>query len=232
MAIGPQRLGQRCDLAIGEAEGLEVGQLAADMHINPDDHDTGQSRGAGIDFTRLGDGNSEFVFRFAGGDLGVGLGINVGVHPHRNGRNNAQRRSHLAQRLHLGFAFNVELADAALKRDAHLLARFGDAGKHDPLTRNARRLGPQVFSDRHHVDPRTRLPQDAQDGDVGKRLHRKANKMRHPSKGLIEEAEMAQERGGRVDIDRRPDRGRDFGYRHVFGKELTVAIEKVVHARL
>ena len=34
--VGPERLGQFRDLAIGLLKGSEIGELAADMHVDPD----------------------------------------------------------------------------------------------------------------------------------------------------------------------------------------------------
>ena len=53
---------------------------------------------------------------------------------------------HLVERQHLGLALDVELADAAFERDAHLGAGLAHAGEHDPLARHAGGAGPAVFA--------------------------------------------------------------------------------------
>ena len=66
------------------AERIELGDLAADMHVDADDAHALELGGAGIDVAGAADRNAEFVLRLAGGDLGVGLRVDVGIDADRN----------------------------------------------------------------------------------------------------------------------------------------------------
>ena len=65
--------------AEGGFERFQIGDLAADMHIHADDLDAFQRRGFGVSLARMGEGNAEFGFRRAGGDLGMGPGVDIGI---------------------------------------------------------------------------------------------------------------------------------------------------------
>ena len=62
----------------------QIGDLAADMHVDASDLEARQLGGMGIDRARAAQRNPELVLRLAGRDLGVGLGIDVGIDPHRD----------------------------------------------------------------------------------------------------------------------------------------------------
>ena len=70
----------------GIAERLELGDLAADMHVDAGDLDARQLGGAGIDLARAADRDAELVLGLAGGDLVVGLGVDVGIDAQRDMR--------------------------------------------------------------------------------------------------------------------------------------------------
>jgi hypothetical protein len=121
--------------------------------------------------------NAELVLGLAGGDLFMGARIHVRVHAHGDRRGLAHGGRDLRQDLKLRLAFDVELADAALQRHAHLLGGLADAGKHDPLPRHTGGLRAQVFAARDHVHPGAQPGQMRQDRLVGIRLHREADKV-------------------------------------------------------
>ena len=61
----------------GVVEGLQVRDLAADMHVDAGHRDARQRRGARIDGPGLRDRDAELVLRLAGRDLVVRLGVDV-----------------------------------------------------------------------------------------------------------------------------------------------------------
>ncbi len=63
----------------GIVERLQLGDLRADMHVDAGHLNTRQFSGFVVDFTGALPGNAELVFRLAGGNLGVGHGVHVGV---------------------------------------------------------------------------------------------------------------------------------------------------------
>ena len=56
--------------------------------------------------------------------------------------------------------------------------------------------------------------------------------MIHARKRIVEQVEMAQQRRGGIDVDRRADSGGDLGQAYVFGVQHTVFIEKMIHLRV
>ena len=81
----------------GIAEGAEVGDLAADMHVHAARVDAGQRAGKAIERKRLGEGDAEFVLGLAGRDLVMGLGVDIGVDAKRDAGGEPERRRDLAQ---------------------------------------------------------------------------------------------------------------------------------------
>ena len=71
----------------------------------------------------------------------MGLGVDIGVHPDRDGRDLTQRLRNRVELRHLGFGFDVELPNAPFKRQPDFRRRFADTRKNDPVTRYARGLG-------------------------------------------------------------------------------------------
>ena len=86
MPLAAQQKRQIAHFFIGLAERVQIGQLAADMHVDAHHLDARKGCGQGIDGRGLGDGDAELVFGFAGGDLFMGLGIDIGVDAHRDRR--------------------------------------------------------------------------------------------------------------------------------------------------
>ena len=56
--------------------------------------------------------------------------------------------------------------------------------------------------------------------------------MVHPLQRFVEEAEVAQQRGGGIDVERRADLGRDIGKGHILGVQGAVFVKKMIHAAL
>ena len=98
-------------------ERLKIGDLAADMNVDADDLDALQAGRLRVGLARAAPGNAELGFRRAGGDLGVGPGIDIGIDA--DGDRRASRPCAAAtslKRLKLGLAFDIELIDAGLER--------------------------------------------------------------------------------------------------------------------
>ena len=68
--------------------------------------------------------NAEFVALEAGGNVGVRLGIDVGVHTQTDWGDFAHAHRHFAEHIELGFTFDVEAADAHLQCLFHFVAGF------------------------------------------------------------------------------------------------------------
>ena len=70
------------------------GELRADVHLQAAQPQVLQLAGAGIDALDLLEGDAEFVFVGAGGDLGVRVRVHVRIHAHGHGRDFLQARGH------------------------------------------------------------------------------------------------------------------------------------------
>ncbi len=108
VAVGAQRpheFGQNPE------RGFHLGQisdLAADMHVGAGHFDSGQLRRAGIDRAGARDRNAELVFGLAGGDLGMGAGVDIGIDAQRNPRGLAGLDGELRQQFELGLGLDID----------------------------------------------------------------------------------------------------------------------------
>src|SRR5690606_26850404 len=90
----------------------------------------GQRGGAAVEVQRVGKGDAELVALEAGGDVGVGLRVDVRIDAQRDRRLLAEFAGDRVQVVELGGRFDVEAADAGLQRLAHLGTSLADAGEH------------------------------------------------------------------------------------------------------
>ena len=74
--------------------------------------DAGKCRGKTIKRKRLAVGNAELVLGLAGGDLVMGLRVDVGIDAERDACREPERRCRLAQSTKLGLQLDVEGEDA------------------------------------------------------------------------------------------------------------------------
>ena len=84
MTVGAQLAHEIGEQREGVAERIELGDLAADMHVDAGDAHAFELGGAGIDLARAADRNAEFVLGLSGRDLGVRLRIDVGIDADRD----------------------------------------------------------------------------------------------------------------------------------------------------
>ena len=229
--VGAKRARKLRHLEIGRLEGREVRQLAADVDVDPHDLDPRQPRGLGIDLARPGNGNPELVVIAPRRDLLVRLRVDVGVHPHGDGRDRPHLRRHRGKPGELRLALHVELADPALERHAHLARGLAHPGKDDPVAGHACGLRAQVLAARHHVHARSERRHEPDHGLVGIGLHGVADEVRPPGQRLLEKPEMPGQRGRRIDIEGRTHLRRDVGDRDILGMEDAVTVKEMVHRR-
>ncbi len=228
--VGAQREGQLGDLAVGRGEGLQRGELRADVDVDADDLDSGHAARGGVYRARAGDRHAELVLAAPGGDLVVGARVDVRVDAQRDRRAQAEPARHLVQRGELGLALDVDLPDPALERDAHLVPRLAHAGEDDALPRHPRGAGPRVLAGADHVHAGAEIRQDPQHREVRVRLDREADQpLRRPGQRLVEHPEVPAQRGRRIEVERGAHRRRDLGDRHLLGVQDAAAVEEMVH---
>ena len=127
VAVGAQRLHE---IGKNPERGFhlgKIGDLAADMHVGAGHLDARQLCRAGIDLARPQNRNAELVLGLAGGDLGVGAGIDVRIDPYRNPRGLAGLDRELRQQFQLGFGLDVDAENVRRQRRAQFGLGLADA---------------------------------------------------------------------------------------------------------
>ncbi len=230
-AIRSQRRHQVDQHGDGVVIGLQIGDLAADMHVDADDPDARQAGGALVDGAGALPGNAELVLGLARGDLLVRLGVDIRVDAQRDRRGLAQRRSARRQNFELRLGLDVEAVDAGGEREIHLARRLADAGEDDLLGRNAGGKRAAQFAFRDDVGAGAELCQGAQHRLVGIRLHGIAHQRIQPVERLGKHLVVPRQGRGGIAIERRADRLGDVRQRDILGKQDAIAVIEVVHVR-
>ena len=83
----------------------------------------GSFAACGIDRARAADRDAELVLGLAGRDLGVGLGVDVGIDAHRHIGGAALAGGDRGQQLQLGLGLDVDAEDALVERQRQLAPR-------------------------------------------------------------------------------------------------------------
>ena len=192
-------------------ERIEIGDLAADMHVHAGCLDAGKLARQTIKRNGARERHAEFVLGFPGCDLVMGFGIDIRVDAKRQFRARSLRRSDLAQQSKLGLGLDVESEDAFLQREGHLLAGLADAGEHDLLRGDidGERAAKLALGDDIHAG--AGACQSGKHAEIGIGLDRIADERVGPGEGLGEDAIMPLKRRGRIAIEGRADRGGEVG---------------------
>ncbi len=212
---------------IGERR--QIGDLAADMHVDACHLQTRQACGMAIDLARPTDRNAEFVLGLAGRDLGMRLRIDIRIDADRDSDAAPSARCDLRQQVEFRLGFDVDAQDAGLDRGGQFGGGLADPGKHDLLRRNAGGQHALQLAGRHHVGAGTESRQRRDHALIGIGLDRVADQRRHVGKGVGEDAIMALQRRRRIAIERRTDRVGESGDIYRLGVKPAVAIGKMVH---
>ena len=75
--------------------------------------------------------DAEFVVSQPGGNIRVGLGVNVWIHANRDRRGFAHGTGDFRQDLEFRFGFDIEAVDTHFQSPAHFARLFAYAAKHD-----------------------------------------------------------------------------------------------------
>ena len=138
---------------------------------------------------------------FSGGDLGVGLGIDIRIDAKRDTGRGAARTCNLAQRAKLGLRLDIEAENAGIERKRHLGARLADPGEDDLPRRHTSRQRPVYLAFRNDVSAGAELRERADDGEVGVGLDRIADKRVAGRERLGEDAVMPLDRRRGIAIE-------------------------------
>ena len=138
----------------------------------------------GIDLTRPAQWNAKLVLRLAGRDLVVGLGIDVGIDPHRDIGDATLAGRDRGQELKLRLGFDVDAEDALIDRKRELARSLADAGKHDLVRRNAGEPRTLELALRHNVGAGAKARECLDHGLIRVRLHGVADEGGHAREHL------------------------------------------------
>ena len=157
--------------ALGEVdERLHIGDLAADVEVQPHIFDVGETPGVADGGEHVVHRQAKLVFVQSRGDFGVGVGIHVGIDaeshtcrlPHLSG--NGVDVFQFRQTLH------IEAGDAYFEGEPYLPISFAHTGKHNLVGREALGKSSAHFAAAHAVGPEPGLGDGAQDGRRGTSL--------------------------------------------------------------
>ena len=220
---------ERQDFLHRQLEGLHLRELRANVHLNSAQAEVLQLAGARIDGLDLLEGDAEFIFVGAGGDLGMCPSIDVGIHAHGDGSDLLQSRRDLVDADQLRLALDVEGIDALAQRELDLLLRLAHA-REDAMARvAARRDDAAQFPAADHVEAAAHVGQRAHDGHVRVGLHRVADEVIERGESLIELAEMILQRVLGINVERRAETFHQRLDGGAFAIQLSTDETKIVH---
>jgi hypothetical protein len=228
VAIGAERLDQLGHEAEGVAERFEVGDLAADMHVDADGFDIGQFGDALIDFARALIGNAELVLALTSRDLGVRARIDVRIDADGDAGCEAHVASDHRETFEFGFALDVETLDTGGEALAHFGDGFCDAREDDLFGRNAGGEGALQFAARDDVGAAAFAGHQGQHGLVRIGLHGVGHQRRDALKGFAHDADMAAQGCRGIDIKRCADLFSQLVEIDVLGIKRAVAVLEMV----
>ncbi len=205
VAVGAQRAHEIGEQREGVVERLQIGDLAADVHVDAGDAQALQLAGVRIDLARAADRNAELVLRLAGRDLGVGPGIDVRIDAHRDARGAPFRGRDAREQFQLGLGLHVDAQNAGVDRRGEFVCGLADAGEHDLLRRHTRRERALQFTARDHVGAGAKTRERRDHRLVGVRLHGVADERGHIRERIGEHAVVPLQRRGGIAVERRAD---------------------------
>ncbi len=232
VAVGAQHLHEFGQQPERGFQRPEIGDLAADMHVDAGDLDPRQLCRAGIDRAGMNQRDAELVLGLAGRDFCVRTGIDVGVDPNRDPRDPARLGGEPRQQFEFGLGFDVDAENVRRQRRAQFGLGLADPREQDLVRRKARGQRPLQLAAGNHVGAGAELRQRAQHRLIGIGLHGVADQRLLVGEGLAEHPVMALQGRGRIAIERRADRIRQFDKIDRLGVKHAVAIVEVIHGEL
>ena len=220
--LAGQMLGQVRQPPVGVGKGLDLQQLAADVHGQRLQPHVGQGLHLAHQRRNIVEGQAEFVASGAGGDLGQRLRVDIRVDPQGDGRGLAQPPGGGIEGFQLGPALDVELQDPGSQPGFQLGRLLGDPGKNDLLWRYA--PGQRALELTGGDD----IGADAVAGDVGDDvgvhvgLDGVADQRVERGEGGLQALDLRADMGAGVDIQRRAVLRGQWRQRHARQLQRTV----------
>ena len=133
------------------------------MHLDADDLDVAHFRGALVNCRRLAEGDPKFILVRSGGDVFVGVRIDVRIDAQANRRAQLFRTCDFVDVFELGLALDIETVNALLEPVLNFFSRFADARKRAFFRIGARFDRAKKFAAGNDVEPGAFLGEQFQD---------------------------------------------------------------------
>lgn len=146
---------------------LKVKNLTADMEVEAAVAHIGHGLRALDAGQQVLNGDAKFILVQTGRNLGMGMGIDVGVDAEGHGGYDAHLGGEGVDDFQFGQTFHIEAADAGLERGANLLVRFTYAGKDDAVGREAAGHGLLYLATTDTVGTEAGLREALEDARIG-----------------------------------------------------------------
>ena len=217
---GAQFPGQRQHLVQGFENRAGVQDLRPDVATHAFGHQVAELPRVIVDGGRAGDGDAELVLAQAGGYVGMGDSVHVGVDADGKAGCFAETRRLGVEQRQLRLRFAVEGADAALQRVFHFRGGLADSGEDDLRGVAAGFQDAVEFAAGDDVETGALFGQERQHGQRRIGFHRVANGVRQGSeRGGVSRIVLADGLAG-IDVGRRSNAVREVGQRDL----LTVIV--------
>ena len=205
------------------AERLDVEDLRAQVHVEADHIEA--RLGGQAPQQRRGelDGHAELVEALPGGDVRVGVGVDVRVHPQGDPGLHAARAGQRVDAVRFAVRLDVDGLHAEGDRVVELVARLADAGEDDLRRLEAGPQGRLDLAPRVRVGAGAEVPEQAQDGERGVRLEGVVNGVGVSRERRVEGGARAPDEARAVDVDGRPGPAGDLRHRNAVAGQLPVS---------
>ena len=216
----PQPVDQLFQPFQGVHKGRHLGDLGADVAGHPHHFEVWQVQGPAIVIDGLLDVDAELVLLEPGGDVGMGLGVDVRIDPQGHPGLQLQAPGDAVDLLQLLGGLQVEQQDVRLEGRLDLLGLFAHPGIDDFRRVHPGRQRPVEFAAGDDVRPGAQPAEQPQNRQVGVGLHREADDMGKLGEGGVEDPVVMRQGAGAIEIKRRAHLRGDFSHRHVFAVEF------------
>jgi hypothetical protein len=225
----PQFRDQRRHLLHRRVERPRLRDLRADVHLHAADAQVFHLRDGGIHLRHAADADAKLVFVFAGRDVLVRVGLDVGVHPDGDRRDLAHLARDFVDELQLRLGLDVEAVNPLLQRVADLLPGLADA-REGAFRRVAAGLQhAEKLAAGDDVEPRAPLREQVEHGDVRVCLHGVADEVVQLLQRAVEPREVVADGAGAIDIDGRARPIDDVLDAHVLTEKAALAVFEEMH---
>jgi hypothetical protein len=201
------------------------------VHVDSDDANGRELRCLAVKRDGRVVGDAEFALAQTRCDVGVRLGIDVGVHAQGDRGKLACARGERSKPLQLRLGFDVEAQDAGLERGPQLRFALADARENGLGGAAARGEHSREFSARDDVEAGAESRKEIQYREVGIRLDRIADEDVAPGAGVAEFTVTELNRRPRVDVGGRAEPLRYLDERHVLRAQRAIVVRKKIHWR-